>query len=1000
MKIDNKNIEELYQAHQGKISDKWSLYLRKYDQLFAEFRNQNIRLLEIGVQNGGSLEIWANYFPRATALIGCDVNADCGGLTYDDERIGIVIGDANSDDTERAILLHGPAYDLVIDDGSHCSSDIIKSFVRYFSHLADGGIFVVEDMHCSYWEGFEGGLFSPFSSITFFKRLVDIINHEHWGVNRARKELLASFANTYGVSFDEEVLTHIHSIEFINSVCVIRKSLPSCNKLGQRKIAGEDARVEKYINDFIHCDDQVLDQSGNVWSTRLYPSDEELIQGLNEALVKRDDQISSLNEVLVKRDDQISSLNEALVKSDDQISSLNEALVNSDDQISSLNEALVKRDGQLSSFSRQQLALNSELLNLYAERATFGARIGRVITNYRARMAPIGTKRGSVVSLITKFFTSLAISGPKITALKTYTRVTSRVRAMCNRKRSMRAATRYLMDCDPRAHLPKIQGDDPKLDAWFEKFEPTAERLLAQIVEVAGYGYKPLISVIIPVYQVPLDVLEETLGSLECQSYSNWQACIVWSDIDDIAGWELLQARCNGDQRYRVKLLSENGGISRNSDAAFDLVEGEYIALLDHDDTLAPWAFFEIVKRLQQAPELDFIYSDKDSITADGRVRLNALFKPEWSPEMLHSVNYLTHLNVIRTSLVREIGGWRPETDGAQDWDLFFRITERTQKIARVPSILYHWRILPTSTATGLAAKPYAAMGQIKSQQDYFMRRGLAATVVPSPEGMYQVNWPVQAGSTDVVIYQKGTLEQLVVGLDVLRAVKQESIRRIHVIHSSPATDALNAFKCVWQENGISFTQVENANWCTALGAALSGDSAETTLLLAGDTTGISETLVEELSGWVAQHPDITWASAIALSLDSTTVYEAGRVVSEDHQSAPLFSGAPLHTFGWFGGPLWYRNTLACSPYAIAVKTCDARRVLPRLASNDGSRDNFVEFCLELSSEGRRGVVDPFARVHFSRLPEKTWPNDGYLFHSDPYFNPAFDRVSPLRLKS
>ena len=181
---------------------------------------------------------------------------------------------------------------------------------------------------------------------------------------------------------------------------------------------------------------------------------------------------------------------------------------------------------------------------------------------------------------------------------------------------------------------------------------------------------------------------------------------------------------------------------------------------------------------------------------------------------------------------------------------------------------------------------------------------------------------------------------------------------------------------------------------------ALSGEAAETIVLLDGSVTGISETMVEELSGWVAQHPDIAWTSAVALNLDDAIVYEAGRVVSADHQSAPMFSGSPLVSFGWFGGPLWYRNARACSPYAVAMKSIDVRSALAKQETIDGSRDSFVALCLELSANGRRGLIDPFARVYFSESPEKHWPNDGIIFHVDPYFNPAFDQVSPLRLKS
>lgn len=1095
--MTNKTLEQLYQEHHGKVSDKWSLYLSNYDRFFYDFRDRDINLLEIGIQNGGSLEIWSSYFPHAKKLIGCDINPDCRRLIYKDPRIAVVIGDVNLDETEEAILSHTPTYDLIIDDGSHRSSDIVKTFSRYFPHLTEGGVFVVEDLHCSYWQEFEGGLFDPFSSITFFKRLADILNYEHWGVSRPRQDLLAGFASHYDLSFAEKVLAQIHSIEFINSVCVVRKLPPHDNLSGLRKIVGEEELVQANIKSFNNSEAQALNQSHNIWSVRPLPPEEELIQRLDElmgrdaqltqlnqtvvalndqiarldqsltagagqitsltqSLVARDDHISSLNQLLlassgqitsltqslVARDSQITGLTQTLVESADQITNLNQSLVERDgkitslnqslvesadqitnlsqcvverdgrisgltqtlvesaDQITTLNQCVVERDGQISGLHQQQSMLNAELLKLNTERSTFGAKTGRGITSIRARIAPVGTRRGSAITLITKLVTSLVVSNWKTTAAKTYRYVTFRMRLRFLREDMTQVTTGTAPEDSVCAHTPgaRVLADYPQLSAWMERHEPTPEQLSDQAVAGSAFPYQPLLSVIVPIYKVPRNVLDETLASLERQTYANWQACLVWSDVDDMIGWRWLQVRTKSDTRFKVQLLRENGGISRNSNAAFEMVDGDFIALLDHDDALTPWAFYEIVKRLQTQPQLDFIYSDKDSLTADGAMRLNALFKPEWSPEMLHSVNYLTHLNIIRTKLVREIGGWRSETDGAQDWDLFFRVTEKTQNIARVPSILYHWRILPTSTATGLAAKPYAALGQLKSQQDYFTRRGLSASVIPSPEGMFKVCWPVHSESIDIVIFQNGTITQLVNMLDILRASKLTAIRRIYLIHNTPITAALKAFQSVWH-NRIFFTQIETVNWRTALEATLLEDSAESIVLLDGGATGISETLPEELSGWVSQHPDIAWASALALNTDGT-VYEAGRVVSADQQSAPMFSGVSLYTFGWFGGPLWYRNARACSPYAVAMKAQDARIALSELDTLDGTRDAFVALCQALTINGRRGLIDPFARVHFNKCPESNWPNDGHLFHTDPYFHPAFDQVNPLRLQA
>lgn len=241
----NKTLHQLYAEHTGKVSDKWSLYLSEYDRLFDSYRDKPVRMLEIGIQNGGSLEIWGQYFAKAEKLIGCDINPDCHNLTYNDSRIVALVGDANLDETEKLILSHSPTYDLIIDDGSHRSSDIIKSFVRYFPRLTDGGLFIAEDLHCSYWREFEGGLNYPYSSIAFFKKMADVVNREFWGESDSLKVLFSGFDRQYSVSFDEELFSQIRSVEFINSMCVVRKSISSSNILGPRVIAGSEEIVVK-----------------------------------------------------------------------------------------------------------------------------------------------------------------------------------------------------------------------------------------------------------------------------------------------------------------------------------------------------------------------------------------------------------------------------------------------------------------------------------------------------------------------------------------------------------------------------------------------------------------------------------------------------------------------------------------------------------------------------------------------------------------------------------
>lgn len=218
--------------HDGQVIDKWTGYLAVYDWLLKPYRDRPVSLLEIGVNNGGSLEVYAKYFDQAKILIGCDIDERCRQLDFADSRIKVVIGDATSTATKAEINALSGSFDLIIDDGSHNSGDIIKGFISYFPLLSDGGIYVVEDLCCSYWQKWDGGLLHENSAISFFKSLVDLVNFEHWGTLDTQVEFLKYKHPRYKIA---ELKDEIYSIQFFNSMCIITKGRSS---LGTRVVAG------------------------------------------------------------------------------------------------------------------------------------------------------------------------------------------------------------------------------------------------------------------------------------------------------------------------------------------------------------------------------------------------------------------------------------------------------------------------------------------------------------------------------------------------------------------------------------------------------------------------------------------------------------------------------------------------------------------------------------------------------------------------------------------
>ena len=268
-------IKDLYQDHSGKVSDKWTIYLNEYEDKLKQYQKSPIKFFEIGILNGGSLEIFSKYFSNAELILGCDIDPKCKELHFDQPNIKLVIGDVNNEIIKSKIIKYSK-FDIILDDGSHNSDDIIKTFFNYFNHLNDGGLYIIEDLHCSYWREYKGGLFFPISSINFLKKLVDIINHEHWGVEKKKEWLLRGFTENYKINFESLQLDRIYSIEFINSLCFIRKKSSEENKLGKSVVVGEDERVAPDRKKFNNSNLKVLNQNRNPWSNRESLPEEEL----------------------------------------------------------------------------------------------------------------------------------------------------------------------------------------------------------------------------------------------------------------------------------------------------------------------------------------------------------------------------------------------------------------------------------------------------------------------------------------------------------------------------------------------------------------------------------------------------------------------------------------------------------------------------------------------------------------------------------------------------
>jgi GT2 family glycosyltransferase len=265
---------------------------------------------------------------------------------------------------------------------------------------------------------------------------------------------------------------------------------------------------------------------------------------------------------------------------------------------------------------------------------------------------------------------------------------------------------------------------------WVAEHEPKAEDLENQRREARAWDRRPKISLLIPLFDTPAEFLNQLFASVVAQTYEDWEACVVDGGSKDRETLESLRYWVKTDPRIRVQRLEENLGISENTNRALRVATGEFVALVDHDDTLAPFALYELANAICRRPEVDIFYSDEDRLSESGQ-RARPFFKPEWSPELLYSFMYLGHLSAYRRELALAMGGFRQEFNLSQDYDFALRATEQAREIVHIPHVLYHWREHAASAASG--GKPEARKTNIAALADAVKRRGLHAEVFEYP---------------------------------------------------------------------------------------------------------------------------------------------------------------------------------------------------------------------------------------------------------------------------
>ena len=273
---------------------------------------------------------------------------------------------------------------------------------------------------------------------------------------------------------------------------------------------------------------------------------------------------------------------------------------------------------------------------------------------------------------------------------------------------------------------------------WIAQFDtPTRSDAIALRQRHRAMRRQPVISVLLPVYNPELQILKAAIASVERQLYEHWELCIADDASTDPEIRPFLEGVAARDPRVKLIFRAQNGHISACSNSALGLATGEWCSLLDQDDLFAEHALAMVALEIEDHPDAGLIYSDEDKIDETG-VRSNPFFKPDWNPELFLGQNFINHLGVYRTDLLREIGGFREGWEGSQDYDLALRCVERLEpgQVRHIPRILYHWRAVAGSIAAVADAKPYAKEAARRAIGDHLRRAGISARVEACPENV------------------------------------------------------------------------------------------------------------------------------------------------------------------------------------------------------------------------------------------------------------------------
>lgn len=479
---------------------------------------------------------------------------------------------------------------------------------------------------------------------------------------------------------------------------------------------------------------------------------------------------------------------------------------------------------------------------------------------------------------------------------------------------------------------------------------------------ISDMTVKPLFSIVVPIYNTPLDLLHELIESIEAQWYPQWELILANDCSTDPQLYEALEKITN--PKIKIVHLKTNSRISGATNVAIEHATGDYIVFTDHDDLLTPDCLYEMAVCINNE-DPDFIYSDEDKLSEEGRY-VQPHFKPDWSPDTMMSTMFTCHASCVKKSLLPKTGLLRSEFDGCQDWDFVLRVSEQTSKISHISKVLYHWRIIPQSTASDIAAKDYVLQASVNVRKDALERRGLAGAVEPvvGPAGYFRVNYfPVGNPLVSIIIPTRDNYNVLRRCIESIKSKSQYTHYEIIILdNGSVSAETLNYFSSLKNEEKVKIIRHDHPfNFSELNNVGVAHANGEILLFLNDDTEVIQSDWLERMIGY-AQLPHVGAVGAKLLYPETNLIQHAGIL---------NLAGGPMHAFhntdraqpGYFMRNLLEYNWLAVTGACLMIEKAKFNSI-GQFDESFPVAYNDVDLCFRAVDAGYYNVMCPAVELY------------------------------------